>query len=103
MTHLTIKLPEPSIALPCGLCGQRTLPAWGPRLCMIESEDLVCHECGKKHAPALAALLDLADVAHRVGRISRHTLAPSYHELLDLARAAENYFHSTPQPLRRAS
>jgi hypothetical protein len=103
MTHLTIKLPDKPLPHPCGLCGRRTQAAGGPSLCLTESESVVCRECGKKHAPALAALLDLAQVAHRVGKINHHTLVPSFHELLDLARAAENYFQSSPQALSRAS
>jgi hypothetical protein len=103
MTDLTIQLPSHSVSHPCGLCGRRTAPASGPRLCLTESQDFVCLECGKQHAPALAALLDLASVAQRVGRINRHTLVPSFNELLDLARAAENYSHSAVPPLRPAA
>ena len=103
MTDLTIKLPDQFLPHPCGLCGRRTPPAAGPSLCLTTSEGVVCQECGKKHAPALAALLDLAQVAQRVGKISRHTLVPAFHELLDLARAAENYCHSTPQTVRPVS
>jgi hypothetical protein len=61
-----------------------------------------CRECGKKHAPVLAALLDLAGTAKRVGRIGRHTLFPPLTALLDLARAAEDYLHTSPQRSRPA-
>jgi hypothetical protein len=103
VTNLTIKLPAYAAAHPCGLCGRRTAPSSGPSLCLTESQDTVCLECGKQHAPVLAALVDLARVAQRVGRINRHTLVPSFNELLDLARAAENYSHSTVPALRKAS
>jgi hypothetical protein len=42
-------------------------------------------------------LLDLAQVAERVGRIGRHTLSPPLGALLDLARAAEDYTHTSPE------
>jgi hypothetical protein len=103
MTNLTIKLPAHSLPHACGLCGRRTAPSSGPSLCLTESQDTVCVECGKEHAPALAALVDLARVAQRVGRINRHTLVPSFNELLDLARAAENYSHSAVPALRQAT
>jgi hypothetical protein len=103
MTHLTIKLPAHSTPHTCGLCGCRTTPSSGPSLYLPESQDTVCLDCGKRHAPELAALVDLARVAQRVGRINRHTLVPSFNELLDLARAAENYTHSAIPALRQAS
>jgi hypothetical protein len=104
VTDLTIKLPSPATGQhSCGLCGRRTAPIHGPSLCLTETDDAVCQECGMQHAPALAALVDLARVAHRVGRINRHTLVPSFNELLDLARAAENYSHSSAPALRKAS
>ncbi|HEV3238011.1 MAG TPA: hypothetical protein VGZ25_13560 [Gemmataceae bacterium] len=75
----------------------------GDGLCLTDGLRVVCRECGRKHEPALAALLELARVAHRVGRINRHTLVPSLGELLDLARAAENFSTSTHQAIRKAS
>jgi hypothetical protein len=47
--------------------------------------------------------LDLAQVAERVGRIGRHTLVPPLGALLDLARAAEDYTHSTPERRKKAA
>ena len=52
--------------------------------------------------PSLAALIHLADAAERVGRIGRHTVFPPMTALLELARAAENYAHTAPAPLRCA-
>ena len=60
-------------------------------------------KCGRKHAPSLVALLDLAHVAERVGRIGRHTLVPPLDALLALARAAEEYTHTGPEPQRRVA
>jgi hypothetical protein len=102
MSHLTIKLPSHSVVHTCGLCG-RMADSSGPSLFLPDGHDTVCLDCGKQHAPELAALVDLARVAKRVGRINRHTLVPSFNELLDLARAAENYTHSSLPALRRAS
>jgi hypothetical protein len=101
MSHLTIRLPSQSAPHACGLCG-RTATSNGPGLYLPDSQDTVCLDCGKEHAPELAALVDLARVAKRVGRINRHTLVPSFNELLDLAWAAENYTHSALPALRRA-
>jgi len=103
MTQIAIRHPVQAAQRSCGLCGRRTVPLPGPSLCLPESLDAVCQECGKEHAPELAALLDLARVAQRVGRINRHTLVPSFHELLDLARAAENYTHSACVDVKQAS
>ena len=103
MTTLTIKLPTDPIATPCKLCGRGTPATSGPNLYLSDDRELVCQECGRKHAPALAALLELAHVAQRVGRINRHTLVPAFHELLELARAAENYSDTSVQVLSRAS
>jgi hypothetical protein len=102
MSHLTITLPSQSTSRTCGLCG-RIAASNGPSLYLPDSQDTVCLDCGKEHAPELAALVDLARVAQRVGRINRHTLVPAFNELLDLARAAENYTHSAHPALRRAS
>ena len=53
--------------------------------------------------PATDLMLDLAHVAQRVGHIARHTLVPSLKDLLDLARAAENYNHTTSEPPRHVA
>jgi hypothetical protein len=70
-------------------------------LFLAESANLVCHECGKGHAPQLIALLDLARSAKRLGKVCRHTLVPPMESLLALARAAEEYAHSSA--LQRAA
>lgn len=94
MVRLAIHPNPPFVSGRCGLCGNETAPAAGPRLYLADQEAVVCHACGRKHAPSLAALLDLAGVAKRVGKVGRHTLVPPLTALLDLARAAENYSFS---------
>ena len=100
MNSLTIKfLPEADNPW-CIECGQRILAAAGPHL--FQHDDPICRECGKKQAPHLVALIDLAHVAGRVGKVSRHTLVPPMEALLALARAAEDFTHSSPRTLKKA-
>ena len=80
----------------CPACGEFTLSKKGPRLFAGHAEEPLCRDCGKRQAPHLVALLDLAGVADKVGRLCRHLLTPPMESLLDLARAAENYTHSSP-------
>jgi hypothetical protein len=81
----------------CPACGGLNLSKKGPRLLPMDSEQPLCRDCGKRLAPNLVALLDLAHVADKVGRLHRHLLTPPMESLLDLARAAENYFHHSPK------
>lgn len=79
----------------CGLCGTpiRILP--GPQIFLLASSQQlpVCRSCGVQHAPHLTALVNLAQIAQRVGQISRHrrTWVPM-EALLELSRASEDYF-----------
>jgi hypothetical protein len=103
MARLTIKFNQEATTDACGLCGGKTPPAAGPRLCLADRPAVVCRKCGRQHAPSLVALLDLAQVAERVGRMNRHTLVPPLGALLDLARAAEDYTQTTPRPRRQVA
>jgi hypothetical protein len=100
MVQLVIQIHAQGKHEACALCGRRSFLAEGPQLYVADCPALVCRDCGKKHAPALTSLLDLAGTAKRVGRIGRHTLFPPLTALLDLARAAEDYLHTSPQRSR---
>src|SRR5262245_38475203 len=78
-------LPQPA---PCACCAGECRRA-GPLL--VQADDLrpICERCARGRAPGLLALVRLADEATRVAKIGRHTVAPPYVALLDLARAAE--------------
>ena len=102
MVQLVIQLHAQARHEVCALCGRRTFLAEGPQLYAAGRAAPVCRDCGKKHAPMLASLLDLAGTARRVGHIGRHTLFPPLTALLDLARAAEDYLHTSPQRSRSA-
>jgi hypothetical protein len=102
MAELVIQLHPDSMQESCGLCGKCTFLAAGPQLFTADSQDVVCRDCGKKHAPSLVSLLDLAGTAQRVGRIGRHSVFPPLTALLDLARAAEEYLHTSPPRCRQA-
>jgi hypothetical protein len=104
MAHLTIHYHPCVESSSCGLCGCPTAHAVG--LGLVLAEDglaSVCQDCGKQHAPSLVALLHLAQVAKRVGHISRHILTPPLEALLDLARAAEAFTHAAPEPVRKVA
>lgn len=103
MVDLSIKLDSAATGERCGLCGQETAPAGGPRLFLVDREVGVCNGCGQKHAPSLAALVTLAQVARRVGTIGRHTVVPPMEALLDLARAAENFSFTMSGNCRQAA
>jgi hypothetical protein len=103
MTDLVMQFERESTNYPCGLCGEGTCAETGPRLAMAATLVPVCRECGKKHAPPLLALINLAEAAQHVGRIGRHMISPPLPVLLDLARAAEDYLHTTPDGQKQAS
>jgi hypothetical protein len=103
MADMTITLAECDPADHCTLCEAAVESPAGPRLVLAESREPVCRACGKRHAPALVALLELAQVAHRVGRIGRHTIVPPMSALLDLARAAERFNDAAPHDRRQAA
>jgi hypothetical protein len=90
MTQILLLLTPPAEQGPCAGCSGECRRS-GPRL--VQAGDLrpVCERCAGAKAPGLVALVRLADEAARVGKIGRHTVAPPYAALLDLARAAEDY------------
>ncbi|MCS7045495.1 MAG: hypothetical protein NZO58_03970 [Gemmataceae bacterium] len=94
MDRILVKLAQEAGSAICPLCGTLTRWGRGPRLVDAERSATICRACGKRHAPALVALLDLAHVADKVGRQGRHLLTPPMEALLDLARAAEDYWSS---------
>jgi hypothetical protein len=102
MVQLVIQVHSQGKQEVCAVCGRRSYMAEGPQLYVAGRPAPACRDCGKKHAPVLAALLDLAATARRVGRIGRHTLFPPLTALLDLARAAEDYLHTSPHRSRPA-
>src|SRR5262249_21787413 len=91
MARLVIHFSGYTPQAPCGVCGKLAAHAAGPQLCLAQSLAPVCPGCGETWAPRLMKLIHLAYVAERVGKISRHTLAPSFGALLDLASAAEDF------------
>jgi hypothetical protein len=102
MQHFTIRLCEEIHPACCPACGQHHHGPKGPRLFLESHADPLCRGCGKRMAPAMAALVELAHTAERVGQRSRHLLTPPMESLLDLARAAENYFDTAPRRCVRA-
>ena len=65
--QLAIKLHPDGIMMPlplCGICGIEMVPSSGPHLCLLYTDDLVCHECGNQYAPLLVNVLRFAHVAY---------------------------------------
>jgi hypothetical protein len=99
MTNLTIKFLSESGNPWCGLCSDAILTAPGPQPFL--NNEPVCRKCAKRHDAQLVALVDLAHVAERVGKVCRHVLVPPMEALLALARAAEDFTQSAPEPARK--
>lgn len=93
MNQLVILLNDREREVPCALCGTGTVAGIGAQLVLARNFALVCRGCGRKDAPVLEALVNLAQVAERVGHISRYTRQwLPVKELLDLTRASEDFF-----------
>jgi len=101
MSRFGIRLSAYTTEIPCSLCGKPAAHAAGLQICLAGNSAAVCQDCSRVRAPRLAKLVQLAQVAERVGKISRYNVAPPLAALLDLAGAAEAYASAAREPSRR--
>lgn len=88
----------------CHQCGRPAADLRGIRLTAADGTAL-CRECVRSAAPALAALFELAELARRVGHVTRHRgLWLPFDDLLEMTRLSKALHeaidpddtHSTP-------